>query len=205
MEVLNKLRARFRAVEGEDPMKAEEVTNDQLSVVFHVVQAGIAPYADFGVWRPFGQRAAKSMRFVSHFLDSSGSSRTKEPDSLASWEACWQVFRTAAIMCDLAAPAVLNRYAAAFRARVDRFQDSWPLCALADARCRSQHWEAEHRQQAFFHNSNPELSAYVPGRPWNSVKGGAEYNRTKWEQGRGAGQVQISERCDEGAARASWR
>ena len=50
MEVLNKLRARFRAVEGEDQMKAEEVTDDQLSVVFTVVQAGIAPYADFGVW-----------------------------------------------------------------------------------------------------------------------------------------------------------
>ena len=86
MEVLNKLRARFRAVEGEDPMKAEEVTDDQLSVIFTVVQAGIAPYADFGVWRPFGQRAAKSMKFVSHFLDSSGSWRSKEipgPDSLS--------------------------------------------------------------------------------------------------------------------------
>ena len=118
MEVLNKLRARFRAVEGEDPMKADEVTDDQLSVIFTVVQAGIAPYADFGVWRPFGQRAAKSMKFVSHFLDSSRSWRSKEipgPDSLFSWEACWRVFHTAAIMCDFAAPAVLDRYAAAFR------------------------------------------------------------------------------------------
>ena len=33
VEVLQKLRARFRAAEGEDPMKAEEVTDDQLSVV----------------------------------------------------------------------------------------------------------------------------------------------------------------------------
>ena len=78
VDVLNKLRARFRAVEGEDPMKAEEVTDDQLSVVYSVAQARIAPYADFGVWRPVGQRAAKSMKFVSHFLDSSGSWRTKE-------------------------------------------------------------------------------------------------------------------------------
>ena len=43
-------------MEGEDPMKAEEVTDDQLSVIYSVVQAGIAPYADFGVWRPLGQR-----------------------------------------------------------------------------------------------------------------------------------------------------
>ena len=185
MEVLNKLRARFRAVEGEDPMKAEEVTDDQLSVIFTVVQAGIAPYADFGVWRPFGQRAAKSMKFVSHFLDSSGSWRSKEipgPDSLSSWEACWRVFRTAAIMCDFAAPAVLDRYAAAFRTRVERFQDSWPLCALADARCRSEHWEAEHRRQSLFHDSSPELSAYVPERPWNSVIRESSNDRDFWKE-----------------------
>ena len=55
---------------------------------------------------------------MSHFLDSTGSWRSKEiagSDSLSSWEACWRVFRTAAITCDLAAPAVLDRYAAAFR------------------------------------------------------------------------------------------
>ena len=71
-------------------MKAEEVTNDQLSVIFR--------WGRPCVWRPFGQRVAKSMRFVSHFLDSSGSWWSKEipgPDSLSSWEACWRVFRTA--------------------------------------------------------------------------------------------------------------
>ena len=66
-------------------------------------------------------------------------------------------------MCDLAVPAVLDRYAAAFRACVDRFQDSWHLCVLADTRCRAEHWEAEQRRQALFHDSNPELSANVPG------------------------------------------
>ena len=119
-EILRKLRARFRAIEGEDPMKTEEVTDDQLSVVHSLTQAGISPHADFGVWRPFGQRAAKSLKFVSHFLDNTGSWRCKEipgPDSIVTWEACWLVFRTAAIMCDLATPAVLDRHAAAFRAR----------------------------------------------------------------------------------------
>ena len=84
-EVLRKLRARFRAVEGEDPMKTEEVTDDQLSAVYSLTQAGINPYADFGVWRPFGQRAAKSLKLVSHFLDNTGSWRCKEipgPDSI---------------------------------------------------------------------------------------------------------------------------
>ena len=72
-------------------------------------------------------------------------------------------------MCDFAAPAVLDRYPAASRTRVERFQDSWPLCVLANARCRSEHWEAEHRRQSLFHDSSPELSAHVPERHWNSV------------------------------------
>ena len=56
----------------------------QLSVIYSLVQAGITPYADFGVWRPLGQRAAKSLKFVAHFLDNTVSWRCKEipgPDS----------------------------------------------------------------------------------------------------------------------------
>ena len=176
---------RFRAVEGEDPMKCEEVTDDQLSVVYSLAQAGVTPFADFGVWRPFGQRAAKNLRFVSHFLVNTGSLRCKEipgPDSIVTWEACWRVFRTAAIMCDLAAPAVLDRYASAFRSRVERFHDSWHLCVLADTRCRSEHWESEQRRQVLFHDSNPELSACVPARPWNSVIRESSQDRDFWKE-----------------------
>ena len=121
-------------------MKAEEVTDEQLSVLAQAVRAWIAPYAGFGVWRPFGRRSAKKMKFLSHFIDADGQWRCREvpgPDSLVAWEACWRVFRTAAIMTDLAAPAVLDRYAAQFRQRVERFPDAWHLCVEADQRCRS--------------------------------------------------------------------
>ena len=74
-EELNVLRSRYRSLEGEDPMKAEEVTDDQLSVLCATTKAGIAPYADFGVWKPFGQRATKSLKFTSHFLDHTGAWR----------------------------------------------------------------------------------------------------------------------------------
>ena len=103
------------------------------------MKPGVAPFAGFGVWRPLGQRTAKNLKFTSHFLDNSGSWRRKGipgADSFSTWEACWQVFRTAAIMRDVAAPAVLDRYAARFRERVDRFSDAWYLCVFADTRCR---------------------------------------------------------------------
>ena len=87
---------------------------------------------------PIRATAAKSMKFVSHFLDSSGSWRSKEipgPDSLSSWEACWRVFRTAAIMCDVVGRCVLSRTAGA---EVNT-----------------------HRRQSLFHDSSPELSAHI--------------------------------------------
>ena len=40
---------------------------------------------------------------------------------------------------------------------------------LAETRCPSEFWEAEHPRQAQFHGSNPEQSAFVLDRPWNSV------------------------------------
>ena len=52
-EELTTLHGRFRALES------EEVTDDQLSVLAALTKVGI-PFADFGVWKPFGQRAAKS-------------------------------------------------------------------------------------------------------------------------------------------------
>ena len=163
-------------------MKSEEVTDDQLSVLGALTRVGIAPYADFGVWKPsFGQRAAKNLKFTSHFLDHTGAWRCKEIP-FSTWEACWRVFRTAAIMCDIATPAVLDRYAARFKERVDRFSDSWHLCVLADTRCRSELWEAEYRRQAQFHESNPEISAFVPSRPWNSVIKATSNDRDFWKE-----------------------
>ena len=88
-------------------------------------------------------------------------------------------------MCDIATPAVLDRYAARFRERVDRFSDSWHLCVLADTRCRSELWEAEYRRQAQLHESNPEISAFVPSRPWNSVIKATSNDRDFSERGIG--------------------
>ena len=85
-------------------------------------------------------------------------------------------------MCDIAALAVLDRYAAKFRERVDRFSDAWYLCMLADTRCRSKLWESEFRRQSQFHDTNPELSAFVPSRPWNSVIRASANDRDFWKE-----------------------
>ena len=164
-EELSFLRSRCRSLEGEDPMKSKEVTDDQLSVLCELTKVGIAPFADFGVWKPLanGMRTRSSLRLTSSTTQEPGGAKKSQgpTDCFATWEACWRVFRTAAIMCDIAAPAVLDRCASTFKERVDRFSDAWHLCVLADTRCRSELWESEYRRQSLFHESNP--------RPWNSV------------------------------------
>ena len=67
-------------------------------------------------------------------------------------------------MCDIAAPAVLDRYAAKFRERVDRFSDAWYLCVLADTRCRSELWESEFRRQFQFHDTSVRAQSSVERR-----------------------------------------
>ena len=129
VDILNKLRARFRAVDG-------GASRDRAIRRFR----GVAP-----IRATCGQKHE-----VKKFLDPTHCLRGRRAGvSSALRPSCAISLRS------------VGRYAAAFRTRVERFQDSWPLCALADARCRSEHWEAEHRRQSLFHDSSPELSAYV--------------------------------------------
>lgn len=158
---LHGCRRNFRLKEGDNPLEQEEVTDAQLSALVQVVRAGGVPYADFGVWGPYGNRLAKAQRFSEHFMDSDGKMKLREmrgPGDLAAWEKAWRVFRTAALMTGLATAAVLDVYAARFKQRVERHPNAWATCVLADVRCRSEWWEHEHRRQVDFHASSPELS-----------------------------------------------
>eukprot|EP00969_Alexandrium_andersonii_P320398 14155980-Alexandrium_andersonii.AAC.1 len=58
---------------------------------------------------------------------------------------CLAIFRTGAIMDGIAAPAVLDAYAAKFRERVGRHPPFSHLVAQADVRRRSEFWGAERR------------------------------------------------------------
>ena len=181
---LRTLRANFRASEGDAPMESEEVTDEQLSAFVRVVEAGGAPFVDFGIWGPYGNRIAKTVKFTHHFLDGAGQWRARElpgPDCYAAWERGWRVFRTAAIMAQIATPAVLDTYAMRFKARCDKFSWAWDLCCLADSRCRSEWWTHELRRQVTFHTANPGMSAFQPTQPWNSVVKAAAVAPAFWK------------------------
>ena len=78
--------------DNEDPQEDEEITRDQLTALDSRVQQGAAPYVDFSVWRPFGDRLDRSMKFVARILNAKGEWTTKEiagPDAIVIEEDKW--------------------------------------------------------------------------------------------------------------------
>ena len=126
---------------------------------------------DMGVWGPYGERLARQMKFTSQVLKDGQWKSVELPgaSSITAWEESWRIFRTAAIMLNLASSAVLDRYASEFKQRVAEYPDCWHIAAQADVRCRSEWWTAELRRQEEFHQAHPGWSNFSQLQPWNGV------------------------------------
>ena len=180
---LTPMRERYIAVEGDEPLDNVEVTNAQLTALKAIIGQGMAPYTDFGVWGQHGNRLARKQKFTNMFVDTSGKWHSQElagPANLDAWRSSWAVFTTAAIMLDVATPAVLNRYANRFVERCQRYPSAWYLAVGADDRCRSEFWVAERRRQERFYREHPALSAFNPERPWESIIKESASNMEWW-------------------------
>ena len=172
MTTLAAIRDRYITIEGDEPMEQTDVTNAQITALNAVLDQGMAPYADFGVFGPHGNRHARKQKFTNMYLDTAGRWHTAEqagPANLEAWRNSWAVFTAATIMLGVATPATLGRYARRFEERCHRYPKAWFLAVLADDRCRSEFWTAELRRQERFHRDHPALSAFVVTMPWESI------------------------------------
>ena len=170
-EELLRLRQQFMQAEGDNPLEREEVTDAQLSALHAKVTQNLAPYVDMGVWGPFGERIARTMKFTAQVLKDGQWKAVELPGAAnwPTWEEAWGTFRTAAIMLRIATAATLDRYAMEFKMRIQEHPDAWRLAAQADIRCRSEWWMQERRRQEAFHAAHRTLSSFAPLQPWNSV------------------------------------
>ena len=133
-------------------MKSEEVTDDQVSVL--CTKVGIAPFADFGVWKPFGQRHAKNAQvYVSFSRPHRSLAVQRNPRTRLLCNVGSMLARSGQQPSCATSQFLLDRCASRFKERVDRFSDAWHLCVLADTRCRSELWESEYRRHSQFHES----------------------------------------------------
>ena len=170
--------------DGEDPAEEVEATGDQLSALGARLKSGLTPFADFGVWRPFGARFGRQLKFLAHFPSPGGGWKTRElngPPSFKEWIRSWQVFAFGMEVHSAAARTRLERYSARIAKLDMQYPDMWWIIGMADIRCRSEHLERIRRLLAAEHAAGRFLS-YDPRKPWDIVFREAARDQDFWTE-----------------------
>jgi len=170
--------------EGEEPTEEEEATSDQLSSLDALAKAGAIPFVDFGVWRPFGNRLGKALRFVIQVEKADGTRQSKEingPDSFDVWMRCWTVFVFAMTALKLASKTRLQRYADRIKRLNDEFPRFWWIIGQADIRMRSEHLERI-RRDCVKRQAAGALTDYDPTKPWDVAFREAAASEAFWQR-----------------------
>ena len=191
-EDLRKLVLEWRDLEndGEDPLEEEEATGDQLAALSFRLRDGGTPFVDFAVWRPFGARFGRLLKFQAYFPLASGGFQTKEingPGSYEEWHKSWRVFAWAMSVLKAASRFRLQRYELRIAKLNETYQGMWWIVAMADIRMRSEHMERIRR------NLERTAAQRAPGvrplqgefdaqRPWDMVFREAARDEAFWQE-----------------------
>ncbi len=184
-EVLTTLRDKYTQAHGDPPLPEKDVTDEQLTAVARVLELGLNPYFDFGVWGAHGDRMARKMKFMHTITGPDGKSRTVElpgASCLDMWLTCWDVVMVASEMTSLAKPSSMERYRERFAQRCRDYPEDWGLAASADIRCRLEWMPQEKRRQEAFYASCPQLAGHNPQMPWDLVFRAAADSNDFWQR-----------------------
>ena len=167
------MRSRHREVTGGNPMALSRPTTQQLAALKSRLEAGDAPYTDFAVFGPYGNRLSKIRKFEAQvFVDGELKTRIlRGPSNFESWSACWSVFRAAMIMLDKASPQVLDDYHEGIRQLSSLFPSAWGIVFTADEIMRSEQWDII---QETLVDDGADDQTY----PWNKVIAASAFGRS---------------------------
>jgi hypothetical protein len=185
-KVLADLIDDWKAVEndGEEPTEEEEATGDQLASLNGRILTGATPFVDFGVWRPYGARMGRALRFVVHTVQAAGVSRPREgngPNCHTEWLRCWRVFAFAMVALKHASKSRLQRYADTVRTLSEDFPAHWWVVGLADIKMRSEGLERVRRDCVKRHEQKT-LTDFNPSKPWDIVFREAALDTKFWDR-----------------------
>jgi hypothetical protein len=185
-KVLADLIQDWKTVEndGEEPTEEEEATGDQLASLNGRIQTGATPFVDFGVWRPYGARMGRALRFVVHTVHADGVSRPREvngPSTYVEWLRCWRVFAFAMVALKHASKARLQRYADLIRVLAEDFPSHWWIVGLADIKMRSEGLERVRRDCVKRHDLG-SLTDFNSSKPWDVVFREAALDTKFWDR-----------------------
>ena len=164
---------RYLMLMGSNPEEEEEPTDAQMAALFRrVVELDQAPYCDFGVWQPYGRRAARAQKFrVFHSLGD-GSFLAKElpgPQNLQQWTASWRVFKVAALSIGIVSIAALQTYEKCIEKLTLQWPKVWGLIALADDKARAERLEKTRRAILADHMNGKRVpDDWSQSNPWSA-------------------------------------
>jgi hypothetical protein len=129
------------------------------------------------VWCPFASRAKRKRTFSGYTLGLDGElhvSEIKGPKTDDEWEACFEVFKTAAIMLSIANLEAMIRYQALIKKYHTAYgQVCWALLYQADSRMRCEQFEIILRRGEMQHAAaqlpNGQPSDFDPALRWDWV------------------------------------
>ena len=172
-KVLQALTDDWKALcnDGEEPSEEEEATSEQLAALNAKILAGETPYVDFGIWRPYGARLGRAMKFVAHIQQADGTTLPKEisgPSDIMWWKRCWKAYAYAMTVLKYATSTRLQRYAEKVIGLAEEYPAYWWIIAMADIKMRSEGLERI-RRDCVRRTAAMTLTDYDPLRPWDVV------------------------------------
>ena len=185
----------LKRVKGGPVRPEAEPSPDQISAMrVRVLELGLAPYADFGIFVNYQGRFSRTLKFLNHVLQPDGTFRAVEvagPPNYDSWLSSWRVYENTLLMLEhTVAPgtteavvtvAALEEYKDAFRDLTVHYPESWHLLVTAEDRCRAEHFVRLKRDLDEKHGKGLAPD-YEPGQPWNGVFRAAARDREYWDR-----------------------
>ena len=173
-EARQKWLRRFKEITGGYPLEEEEPTLEQVSAIKRKVDGGLAPFADFSIFVPYGKRAMKTAKYRSYQLDpSTGGYTVKEllgPSSFGMWLLSFRVYKVSLVMLDLVEYTTLNRYENHMERLSRMYAGAWHLLVTADERARGeQSSRVKSRIAIDLEEGRDAPVGWSEKKPWNFV------------------------------------
>ena len=163
---------RLRTLTGGLPMEEEEPTIEQVSALLkRTVVMDLNPYADFGIFVPYGAKALRASKFRTYTLTPEGYAvkELQGPATYIQWRSCFRVYTTALLMLNIADLAPLRAYELFVEKLVRQFPTCWHLIYMAEDLARGSHSTRMRMMMSLDAKEGKGPKGWEEERPWNSV------------------------------------
>ena len=178
IEDISKYFMEYKKSRGDFPGKDVEPSQDQLSAICQLINAGLVPYVDFALFGPCNSKFQEKMKYVTSKFDPINQTWSKVelpgPRTYDEWHKAWCVFECCLLLLRTVSPERLAAYARLIKRFHDRFgQKCWFIIYQADVLMRSETMDRIRRNCISVGStaSAPAFNGctFHPATPWEYV------------------------------------